>query len=85
MLGGHKQYFLGGVHPEMHSSGTGLLLSFGTQPSLGGYTSCLGGTNSDLGGHGPEMPPWRRAWQGLDYCSLANLVLIQNLLKQKKV
>ena len=58
---------LGDTGSEMHSSGTGLLLSFEAQPSLGGtYFSlgggqCLRGTSSDLAGTAPKCPLWRRA------------------------
>ena len=40
---------------ELHFSGTEPVTFFGAQSSLGGHNSCLGGTSSDLGWHGPEM------------------------------
>ena len=42
---------------ELHSSGTEPVTFFGTQFSLGGHNSRLGGPRSDLGGHGPGLPP----------------------------
>ena len=54
-LSGAQAVFWRSTGSEMHSSGFGLLLSFGAQSSLGG-------TSSDLGENGPEIPPWRRAW-----------------------
>ena len=50
-----------GAGPEIPPLAPSLLLYFGTQSSLGWHNSNLGGTNSDLVGHGPEMPPWRLA------------------------
>ena len=46
---------------EGHFSGTEFVIFLGAQSSLGGYSSCLGETNSDLGGTGLQFPPWRRA------------------------
>ena len=55
MLGGHKQYFWGGVHPEMHSSGTGLLLS-GHNPRLGGTLLAWGAQTVIWVGTAPKCP-----------------------------
>ena len=46
---------------ELHFSGTEHVTFFWAQSSLGGNNSCLEGTSSELGRHGPGMPPWRRA------------------------
>ena len=48
---------LGSTGPKMHSSGSGLLLSFVAHFSLGGAHFSLGGHKQWFGGHGPEMPP----------------------------
>ena len=42
---------------ELHFCGNEPVTFFGSQSSLGGRNSCLGGTCSDLGRHGPGMPP----------------------------
>ena len=42
---------------EMHSSGTELVTFFGAQSSLGVHNFRLGGASSELGKHGPVMPP----------------------------
>ena len=47
--GGHKQYFWGAQAPKCTPVALGLLLFWGAQGVI-------------LGGHCPEMPPWRRAW-----------------------
>ena len=48
---------LGGIGPEMHSSGTGPVTFLrGTILAWRG-TILAWGTSSDVGGHGPEMPP----------------------------
>ena len=52
---------LGVSGPELHSSGTESVTSFGAQSSLGGTFLVLGGTSSDLGDTAPKYPPWRRA------------------------
>ena len=46
---------------DLHSPS--LLISSGHSPRLGGIIFVWGGTSSQLGGHGPGMPPpWRRVW-----------------------
>ena len=47
---------------KLHSNGTKMLLSLGHIPRLEGTILVWGGTSSDLGGHGPVMPLWRRAF-----------------------
>ena len=42
---------------KLHSCGTEPVTFFGAQSSLGGHNSRLGGTSSDLVGHGLGMPP----------------------------
>ena len=42
--------------PQLHPSGTEPIAFLRVQSSHGGHISRLGGTSSDLGGHGPEMP-----------------------------
>ena len=58
----HKYYQGGTQTPKRSSVTPGLFLSVEVQSSLGGLISRLGGTSSDLEGHGLEMPhTWRRA------------------------
>ena len=50
--------FWGGSHaPNCTPLAPSLLLSLWHNLRLGRHISRLGGTSSDLGGHGPEMPP----------------------------
>ena len=65
---------LGSLSLELHSSGTEpIQLSLGHNPRLGG-------TSSDLGEHGSEMLPWRRAC--CKFTAIYRTVTIAFLLKR---
>ena len=75
--------------PELHFSSTESINFFGTQSSLGGYNSRLGGgTSSDLRGHDPEIlppprgaepelrPSSRLAFRSISYSSIQFIIII---------
>ena len=57
---------------KLDSCGTEPVTFFGAQSSLGGHNSRLGGTSSDLVGHGLGMPPRVAGPVPLKECSIEN-------------
>ena len=58
---GVKTSIMGVQSPKCSPVSPRLLLSFGAQSLRGGHISHLGAQKHWFGGHGPKVPPWRRA------------------------